>query len=47
MFVLKLLFMIIVLIDFSALTQLVGRQEEHPVCRKLSDEVLAWLSICS
>jgi len=25
---------------FSALTLLVGRQEEHPACKKLSDEVL-------
>jgi len=31
----------------SALTLLVGRQEEHPVCKKLSDEVLAWLSAWS
>jgi len=23
---------------------LVGHQEEHPACKKLSDEVLAWLS---
>jgi len=26
------------------LTLLVGRQEEHPACKKLTDEVLAWLS---
>jgi len=26
------------------LTLLVGRQEEHPVCKKLSGGVLAWLS---
>jgi len=26
---------------------LVGRQEEHPACKKLSDEVLAKLSACS
>jgi len=32
---------------FSALTLLVGRQEEHLACKKLSDEVLAWLSVCS
>jgi len=32
---------------FNALTLLVGRQEEHPACRKLSDEVLAWLSVWS
>jgi len=31
---------------FSALTLLVLRQEEHPACKKLSDEdVLAWLSV--
>ena len=29
---------------FSALTLLVGRQEGHPACKKLSDGVLAWLS---
>ena len=29
---------------FSTLTVLVGRQEEHPACKKLSDDVLAWLS---
>jgi len=28
---------------FSALTRLVGRQEEHPACKKLSGGVLAWL----
>ena len=32
---------------FSALTLLVGRQEGHPVCRKLSGGVLAWLSVWS
>jgi len=32
---------------FTALTLLVGRQEEHLVCKKLSDEVLAWLSVWS
>ena len=32
---------------FSALTLLVGRQEEHPACKNLSDEVLAWLSVWS
>jgi len=30
---------------FSALTLLVGGQEEHPACKKPSDEVLAWLSV--
>jgi len=24
---------------------LAGRQEEHPACKMLSDEVLAWLSV--
>jgi len=32
---------------FSALALLVGRQEGHPACKKLSGEVLAWLSVCS
>jgi len=32
---------------FSALTLLVGRQEEHLACKKLSGEVLAWLSVWS
>jgi len=30
-----------VFVPFSASTLLDGRQEEHPTCRKLSDEVLA------
>jgi len=32
---------------FSALTLLVGRREGHPACKKLSDGVLAWLSVWS
>jgi len=32
---------------FSALTLLVGRQEGHPACKKLSSGVLAWLSVWS
>jgi len=32
---------------FSALTLLVGRQEGHPVCKKLSGGVLVWLSVWS
>jgi len=31
----------------SALTLLVGRQEGHPACKKVSGEVLAWLSVWS
>ena len=34
-------------ITFSALTLLVGQQEVHPVCKKLSGGVLAWLSVWS
>jgi len=30
---------------FSALTLLVGRQEGHPACKKLSGGMLPWLSI--
>jgi len=30
-------------VSLSALTLLVGRQEGHPACKKLSGEVLAWL----
>ena len=36
-----------VLIAFSGFTLLVGHQEEHPACKKLSDKLLAWLSVCS
>jgi len=32
---------------FSAVTLLVGRQEGHPACKKLSGEVLVWLSVWS
>jgi len=32
---------------FSALTLLVGRQEQHPACKLLSGGVLAWLSVWS
>jgi len=34
-------------IAFSALALLVGRQEGHPACKKLSCGVLAWLSVWS
>ena len=33
--------------SFSALTLLVGWQEWHPACKKLSGGVLAWLSVWS
>jgi len=32
---------------FIVLTLFVGRQEEQPACKKLSGEVLAWLSVWS
>jgi len=32
---------------FGALTLLVGRQEGHPACKKLSGGGLAWLSVWS
>ena len=38
---------VIVFYAFSALTLLVGRQKEHPACKKLSGGVLAWLSAWS
>jgi len=34
-------------IAFSDLMLLVGRQEGHPACKKLSGGVLAWLSVWS
>jgi len=34
-------------IAFSALTLLVGRQDGHPACKKLSGGVLAWLFVWS
>ena len=43
----SLLVLLLVLCAFSALTLLVGRQEGHPACKKLSGRVLAWLSVWS
>jgi len=37
----------IYLFAFSALTLLVGRQEGHLACKKLSGGVLAWLFVWS
>ena len=34
-------------VAFSAFTLLIGRHEEHPDCKNLSDEVLAWLPVWS
>ena len=36
---------LLLVIAFSALMLLVGWQEGHPACKKLSGEVLAWLSV--
>ena len=36
-----------IMLAFSALTLLVGRQEGHPACKKQSGGVLAWLSVWS
>jgi len=38
---------IIIIIAFSALTLLVGRQEGHPAYKKLRGGVLVWLSVWS
>ena len=35
---------LLLLSSFSALMLLVGQQERHPACKKLSGGVLAWLS---
>ena len=34
-------------VPFSAMTLLVGRQEGHPACKKLSGGMLVWLSVWS
>jgi len=43
----KLYLLTVLTYAFSALTLLVGWQEWHPACKKLSGEVLAWLSLWS
>ena len=40
-------FVAVAFLAFSALTLLVRRQLGHPACKKLSGEVLAWLSVWS
>jgi len=39
--------MLFIIYFVSCLTLLVWQQEGHPACKKLSDEVLAWLSVWS
>jgi len=39
------LLVVCAVVAFSALTLLVGWQDGHPACKKLSSEVLAWLSL--
>jgi len=43
----RIIYLFTCLLAFSALTLLVGRQEGHPACKKLSGEVLVWLSVWS
>jgi len=43
----KLLYTLLLCFAFSALTLLVGRQEGHPACKKLSGGVLVWSSVWS
>jgi len=38
-------FLTCLLLAFNALMLLVGRQEGHPACKKLSGGVLVWLSV--
>jgi len=38
-------YLLLCLIAFSALTLLVGWQEGHPACKKLSSGVITWLSV--
>jgi len=45
--VLLLFQMVYIFRAFSALTLLVGQQEGHPACKKLSGGVLVWLSVWS
>jgi len=42
-----MLFLYSINFALSALTLLAGRQKEHPAFKKLSDEVLVWLSVWS
>jgi len=44
---LALVIIIIIIIIIIACFDTVGHQEEHPACKKMSGEVLAWLSVWS
>jgi len=46
-FIVDLSYVLFSVCAFSALTLLVGRQEGHPACKKLSGGVLARLSVWS
>jgi len=46
-YVLPVLWMTSCMYTFGALTLLVGQQEGHPACKKLSSGVLVWLSVWS
>jgi len=39
--------LIITLANVDVIIRMVVHQEEHPVCKKMNDEVLAWLSVWS
>jgi len=41
------LYFVCLSVAFTALTLLVEQQSGHPACKKLSGEVLAWLSVWS
>jgi len=46
-FIISLLLYRLQLYAFSALTLLVGHQEQHTACTVLTDEMLMWLSVWS
>jgi len=46
LFFLFLLLLLLFLIAFIALALSLGHQEKYLACKKLTDEVLAWLSVC-
>jgi len=43
----KRISLVVFISSFSAMALLVGQQEGHPACKKLSGGVLAWLSVWS
>jgi len=43
--VVSLFVITVIFVLFGALMLLVGWQEGHPICKKMSDVVLVWLSV--